>query len=103
MKIGYSLIKSPFQYNVNNLNDNLEYKPPDHKLVNLLVLSLELQAASRSTCEIKLTVPINDDGGAGGFDYTLQVADEFDDIFINNNLYNLSFGQMCSTSKPCLV
>ena len=35
MKIGYHLIESPFKYHVSYLNNNLDYKPPDHKLVTL--------------------------------------------------------------------
>ncbi len=51
---------------------------------------------SKSTWETKLFIPY-DNGGAGGFDYTLKVANVFDDIIINNNLYNFSVEQLFST------
>ncbi len=94
MKIGYCLISSPFQYGVSFPNDNLNYFPPDHKLVNLC--GTVTWAASNSTCKMKLPIPI-EDSLAGGFDYTLQVTNKFDDMAINNNLYNFSFEQLCST------
>ncbi len=30
MKIGYHLIDSPFKYHISYLDNNLDYKPPDH-------------------------------------------------------------------------
>ncbi len=100
MKIGYYLIKPPFIYHVSYLNGNLDYTPPNHKLVNLF--GTFARAASKSTSEIILSVPIND-GGAGGFDYTLEVANVFDNIIINNNLYNFSVEQLCSTYQNHVV
>ncbi len=85
MRIIYHLITYLFQYGNSNLNDNLSYTPPDHKSVNLF--RTVTGTASKSTCEIKLSVPVNY-SGAGGFDYTLQVANKFNNMVINNNLYN---------------
>ncbi len=92
MKIGYCLILSPFQYGVSYLNDNLNCIPPNHKLINLF--GTVTRVVSKSTCKIKLSISI-DNSGAGGFDYTLQVANKFDSLDININLYNISFEQMC--------
>ncbi len=83
MKIRYHYIKPHFNYNIGYLNGNLDYTSPDHKLV--ILFGTVARAASRSTHEIKLSIPVNN-GGARGFDYTLKVANKFDDIFVNNNL-----------------
>ncbi len=88
MKIVYYFIPCPSHYGVSYVNDNLNYAPPDHKLVNLF--GNFTGAVSKSTCEITLSIPVND-GGAGGFDYTLQVANMFDNMVTDNNLYKLSF------------
>ncbi len=83
MDTTWSLIKSFFQYNVSYLNDNQEYNPPNHKFVHFF--GTVARAASKSTYKIKLSILV-DDSGAGGFDYTLQVANKFDDIVISNIL-----------------
>ncbi len=44
-----------------------------------------------------LIVCPHDNSGARGFDYTLNVANKFDNIVINNNLYNISVYQLRST------
>ncbi len=93
MNIGYHLIDSPFKYHVSHLNGNLNYTPSNHKLVNLF--GTLTGAASKSINEIKLSVPI-DDGGARGFDYTLEAASDFDNTFVNYNLYNFLVEQVCS-------
>ncbi len=82
MKIGYFLILSPFQYGTSYLNDKMDYIPPDHKLVN--IFGTVARVESKSTRKIKLFIPI-DDSGAWGFDYTLQVANKFDNIIINSD------------------
>ncbi len=43
-----------------------------------------------STCEIMSMVPV-DDGGARGFDFTLQVANNYDGMVINSRFYNFFF------------
>ncbi len=53
---------------------------------------------SKSTHEISLLVPI-DEWGARGFDHTLQVTNDFDDMRINKNLNNFSFEQLCSNNQ----
>ncbi len=94
MKIGYDLINSPFVYNVSYLNGNLNCEPPGHKSITLFgTLS---GVASKSTWEIKLSVPV-DDSEASGFDNTFKVAKGFDDIIFINNLYIISIEQLCST------
>ncbi len=67
MKTGYYL----FNYHISYLTDNLDYKPPGHKSVTLF--GTLVGATSRTPQEIKLSIPI-DDSVAGGFDYTLKVA-----------------------------
>ncbi len=94
MKISYCLIDLPFKYNVSYLNGNLDYNPPDNKLITLF--DTLAQAASKSTWELRLSFPIND-GGTCGFNYTLKVANIFDNIVINNKLYIISVKQLCST------
>ncbi len=87
MNISYRLINSPFKYNVSYLNGNLDYKPPNHKSVTLF--GTLTGAASKSTWELKCSVPVNG-SRARGFDYTLKVANIFDNIVINNKLYIIS-------------
>ncbi len=43
-----------------------------------------------------MSVPV-DNSGARGFDYTFEVANKFDYIVINNNLYNIPVDLLCST------
>ncbi len=96
MKMGYCLIASPFKSNASYLNSNLDYKPPDHKSVTLF--GTLAGAARNSTWELKLSVPV-DNSGAGGFNYTLKVANVFDDIIIFNKLYIILVEQLFSTYK----
>ncbi len=87
MNISYCLINSPFKNNIIYLNGNLDYKPPNHKSVTLF--GTLTGAASKSTWELKCSVPVNG-SRARGFDYTLKVANIFDNIVINNKLYIIS-------------
>ncbi len=80
----YHHIDSHFKYHLCYLNGNCDYNPPDHKSVALF--GTLARAASKSTRELKVSVPI-DHGGASGFTYTLKVANVFDDIVINNEFY----------------
>ncbi len=57
--------------------------PPNHQSVNLF--GTLARAVSKSTGKMKMYVPINN-SRARGFDYTLEVANEFDDNVINSNL-----------------
>ncbi len=41
MKIGYCIINSLFKYHLSCLNDNLNYKPPNHKPIRFIGLLLE--------------------------------------------------------------
>ncbi len=68
--------------------------PPNHKLVKLF--GSIARVTSKSKCGIISMVPI-DDGGTSVFDYILQVANEFDDTIINNDLYNFWFEQLSLT------
>ena len=82
MKISYRLIDSPFKYNVSYLNDNLDYTPLSHTAITIYgTLAAAANRTTRETRQINLSVPV-DDGGAGGFDYTLEVANMFDDIVL---------------------
>ncbi len=94
MKISYHHIKSPLNCNVSYFNGNLDYTPPYHKSV--ILFGTVARVAGRSTHDIKLSVPI-DDNWAGGFNYTLENANEFDDIVVKNNFYNISVDQLSST------
>ncbi len=55
------------------------------KIVNLF--GTVARVTSKSTFKIKLSIPVND-SGAGGFDYTLQVANKFDNTLITSGLCN---------------
>ncbi len=83
-----------FKYHISFLNDNLDYTPPDNKLVTLF--GTLIRAMSRSPWEIKLSIPV-DDGGAGGFKYTLEVTNVFDDIITKNKTCVFFTDQLCST------
>ncbi len=89
MKIGYCLIDSPFQYHLSYLNDNLNYKPPNHKPISNY--GTGVWAMSKNPCEIKLSIPVND-GGAGDacFDCALKVVNVFDNIVTNNKQHVLT-------------
>ncbi len=89
IKIGYCLIDSPFKYHLCYLSDNLYYKPPKHKPIS--IYGTVVGATSKTPCEIKISIPIND-GGAGdaSFDFTLEVANVFDNIVTNNKQHVLT-------------
>lgn len=46
--------------------------------------------------EINFSVPVKD-SGAGGFNFSLEVANMFNDIVLDNNLYNFAVKQLCNT------
>lgn len=90
---------SSFKYHISYLNHILDYTPPDHKAIS--ILGTHTAVANRITCkthEIKLSVSI-DNSGARGFNYTLKVANIFEDIVLNNNLYNVAVQQLCDTHQ----
>ncbi len=89
MKIGYCLINSPFKYHLSYLNDNLNYKPPNHKPIS--IYGTVVRTTSKTPSEIKLSIPV-DDGGTGdaSFDFALEVANVFDNIVTNNNQHVLT-------------
>lgn len=96
MKIGYHLIDSPFKYYTKCLNDNLDYKPPNHK--SIAIFGTLVGATSKTLWEIKLTIPINNGGtGPAQFDYTLYVASVFDDIITHNKTCTFTIDQFCAT------
>ncbi len=92
MKIDYCLIQSPFQYGKSYLNIN-NYTPPDHKLVKLFGTIAKVM--SKSTYEITLIVLLT--VLEPEVLTILKFADNLNDRVINNNLYNFSFEQLCST------
>ncbi len=84
MKIGYHFINSPFKYHLSYLNDNLNYNPPNHNSIS--IYGTVIGASSKTPCEFKTSIHV-DSGGAGeaSFDFTLEVANAFDNIVTNNN------------------
>ncbi len=75
MKIGYRLLDSPFKYHLSYLNDNLYYIPPNHATISLF--GTLINQTSKTPPDIKLPIPV-DNGEKGGFDFTLKVANVFD-------------------------
>ncbi len=51
---------------------------------------------SRTLCDIKLYIPINN-SGKGGFDYTLKVANVFDNVVTNNKISTFAMEQLDHT------
>ncbi len=91
IRIGYRLIKSPFQYNVSYLNN--DYKPPTDKSVSFY----GLVEGKKNPGEIKIMIPVNDSGaGQGNFDQALEVATAFNNIVTNNPQYILSDSTLIS-------
>ncbi len=91
MKIVYCHIDSPFKYHLSCLNDNLDYKPPEYESVKVFG-TLLVRATSRTPCDINFSFPI-DDGGKGGFDYTLKVPTVFNNVITNNNTSTFTMEQ----------
>ncbi len=91
MKIGYHLINSPFY-----LNDNLDYKPPKNN--SIILFGTLIRATSRTPHEIKLSIPI-DDGGKGGFNYTLE-GNAFDNAVLTLKLLKLPPSQWDNWFTP---
>ncbi len=87
MKIGYHLIDCPFKYHLSYLNDNLDYSPPDHISITLFCLSYKQDLPWYQTF-------IHHLGGQGGFDYTLKVANVFDNVITNNNTATFTVEQL---------
>ncbi len=85
------------KYHVSYLNGNLDYtSPPITNQLTFYEILSELWVSPLGKPNfLSPTTMVN--GGAGGFDYTLKVANVFDDIIINNNLYNFSVEQLFST------
>ncbi len=86
MKIGYCLINSPFKYPLSYLNDILNYKTPSHK--SIIFYGIVVVSTKKNPSEINITIPV-DDGLAGKacFNFALEVANAFDNMFTNNPQY----------------
>ncbi len=81
MKISYCLLNFPFKYHLSYLNDNLYYKTPNHKTITLF--GTLINHTSKTLRDTKLPILVGN-GGKGGFDYTLEVANVFDNVVTNN-------------------
>ncbi len=89
MKIGYRFIDSPFNYHLSYLNDNLNYKPPNHKPI--IIYGTLTGAASKIPSEINVSIPVDGSGtGDASFDSSLKVANVFDNKVTNNKQHILT-------------
>ncbi len=96
MKISYCLIDSPFKYHLSYLNDNLNYKPPNHKPIR--IYGTVIETMSKTPREIKISIPIDDCGtGEASFNFDLKVANVFDNIVTNNNQHILTYESLIVT------
>ncbi len=85
MKIGYCLIKAPFNNDISYLNGNLDYTPPNHKLVIFLILWPELQAGPPAKSNF-LYPSIMVEPAVLITLLRLPIANKFDNNFSNKNL-----------------
>ena len=91
IRIGYRLIKSPFQYNVTYLNH--DYKIPPSKSVSFY----GLVEGKKTPDEIKIMIPVNDGGASpANLDGALEVATAFDNIVTNNPQYTITDATLIS-------
>ena len=102
MKISYRTLTAPFAYGTSYL-DHDDWTPPT-SVTTSVYGTLSGAAASATRREIKLQLPV-DDGQKGGFDYTLYVANLFDDLTTASAIqtYNFSFETLCSAYQNTVL
>ena len=102
MKISYRTLPAPFAYGTSYL-DHDDWTPPT-SVTTSVYGTLSGPAANATRREIKLQLPV-DDGQKGGFDYTLYVANLFDDLTTASTIqtYNFSFETLCSAYQNTVL
>ncbi len=102
MKISYRTLTAPFAYGTSYL-DHDNWTPPTSVTTSVYGM-LSGAATSATRRDIKLQLPVND-GQKGGFDYTLYVANLFDDLTTASAIqtYNFSFETLCSAYQNTVL